>query len=123
MNIFKYATKNKIRFQFTGSLSVEDLWQLSVENLDQIYMRLDKELNESEGKSLLNFNKGNELLKIKIEIVKEIVETKIAEVEEKMEKLKHSHKKQNMLEILEHKQNEKLYSMSEEELKKEIEKY
>lgn len=43
-NIFEFATRNKVRFSFKGLISVEDLWDLSLTNLDSIY----KELNKSQ---------------------------------------------------------------------------
>ena len=33
-NIFEYAVRNKVRFPFKGMISVEDLWDLSLTNLD-----------------------------------------------------------------------------------------
>ena len=32
-NMFEVATRNKFRFPFKGLISVEDLWELSVDNL------------------------------------------------------------------------------------------
>ena len=39
-NIFEYATKNRLRFPYKGSQSVEDLWALSVEELDKLFKTL-----------------------------------------------------------------------------------
>ena len=40
-NIFEYAVRNKIRFPFKGMISSEDLWDLTLENLDSIYKTLN----------------------------------------------------------------------------------
>ena len=53
-NIFEVATREKFRFNFKGLISVEDLWVLSVENLDFIFKGLNKELKQVNEESLLN---------------------------------------------------------------------
>lgn len=35
-NIFEKATKEKYRFPFKGQVSVEDLWDLKLQDLDSI---------------------------------------------------------------------------------------
>ena len=35
--LFVMATRGKYRFPFKGQISVEDLWDLSVKNLDSIF--------------------------------------------------------------------------------------
>ena len=43
MELFEIATRNKYRFPFKGWISTEDLWDLSVQNLDGIFKTLNKE--------------------------------------------------------------------------------
>ena len=44
MNIFERAVREKTRFAFKGSIGVEELWDLSLTNLDTIYGNLETEL-------------------------------------------------------------------------------
>ena len=54
MNIFEYAVRNKVRFPFKGMISVEDLWDLSLTNLDSIYKTLNKQIKQNDEESLLS---------------------------------------------------------------------
>ena len=69
-NIFEYATKNKLRFEYKGSISTEDLWTLSVTELDKIYKILNKKKKvEAEEESLLSTKtKEDEELEVQIAI-------------------------------------------------------
>ena len=40
-NMFEIAARNKFRFPFKGMISTEDLWDLSVENLDNVFKTLN----------------------------------------------------------------------------------
>ena len=78
--LFETATRNKMRFPFRGMISVEDLWDLSLTNLDSVFKTLNAEAKKSEEESLLETkSKENEELSNKIEIVKYIVNIKLEE--------------------------------------------
>ena len=78
--LFETATRNKMRFPFRGMVSVEDLWDLSLTNLDSVFKTLNAEAKKSEEESLLETkSKENEELSNKIEIVKYIVNIKLEE--------------------------------------------
>lgn len=80
VNIFEYAVRNKIRFPFRGLISVEDLWDLSLANLDSIYKSLNKQAKQSDEESLLSTKTNVDTeLEIKINIVKYIVSIKLEE--------------------------------------------
>ena len=82
MNIFEYATRNKVRFPFKGMISVEDLWDLSLANLDSIYKTLNKQVKQSEEESLLSTKASVDTeLEVQIAIVKHIVSVKLTEKE------------------------------------------
>ena len=80
--IFEFAARNKIRFPYKGLITVEDLWDLSLTNLDSIYKTLNKQVKQSEEESLLNTKASVDTeLEVQIAIVKHIVSVKLAEKE------------------------------------------
>lgn len=117
MNIFEKAVREKTRFAFKGNIGVEELWDLSLTNLDTIYGNLETELEGLPKKSLLSTNsKQREEIEFKQEIIKYIVETKKIEAEQKSVAKENSAKKQMILDILAKKQNQSYENMSVEEL-------
>lgn len=118
-NIFEYATRNKVRFSFRGLISVEDLWDLSLTNLDSIYKELNKQSKQSEEESLLNIKtQEDELLNVQIEIVKHIVSVKLAEKEAREKASAKKAQKQKIMSIIAAKQDEVLQNSSIDELQK-----
>lgn len=118
MNIFEYAVKNKLRFPFKGMITVEDLYDLSLENLDSIFKSLNSQLKKVKEESLLDTKtKEDKELDVKIEIIKYIVNVKLDEQVLKMKAKEQKEKKQKILEILSSKQDEDLQNKSVEELK------
>lgn len=79
-NLFESATRSKMRFPFKGMISVEDLWDLSLTNLDSVFKSLNAEVKKFEEESLLHTkSKEDEEISNKIEIVKYIVNVKLNE--------------------------------------------
>lgn len=116
-NIFEIAAKNKIRFPFKGLVNTEDLWDLNVENLDSIFKTLNSQLKQVKEESLLNTKtREDKELDVKIEIVKYIVSTKLAEKEAQSKAKAQKEQKQKIQEILFSKQNQELENKSVEEL-------
>ncbi|MDE6313326.1 MAG: hypothetical protein K2M46_06850 [Lachnospiraceae bacterium] len=118
-NIFEYAARNKVRFSFKGLISVEDLWDLSLTNLDAIYKELNKKSKQSEEESLLNIKtQEDELLNVQIAIVKHIVSVKLAEKEAREKALAKKAQKQKIMSIIAAKQDEALRNSSIDDLQK-----
>lgn len=116
-DLFKIAAKRKYRFNFKGVLSVEDLWDLSVENLDSIYKTLKSKQKDAEGESLLNtVSKEDKELNNKIEIIKIIVADKLAAAEKAKKALAQKQQNQRILEIIADKKDAELKEKSLEEL-------
>lgn len=117
--LFETATRNKMRFPFRGMISVEDLWDLSLTNLDSVFKTLNAEAKKSEEESLLETkSKENEELSNKIEIVKHIVNIKLEEKKTRENARKNAEMKQRLLEIKAKRQDAALENMSDEDLDK-----
>lgn len=116
--MFEVAIRTKMRFPFKGLISVEDLWDLNVRELDNIFKTLNVQVKKSQEESLLTTkSKEDETLSIQIEIVKYIVATKLAEAETMKQSRELSEKKQKIMELISAKQDEDLRSKSVDELK------
>ncbi len=118
-NLFESATRSKMRFPFKGMISVEDLWDLSLTNLDSVFKSLNAEVKKFEEESLLHTkSKEDEEISNKIEIVKYIVNVKLNEKKKRENDIKNAETRQKLLEIKAKRQNAALENMSDEELDK-----
>ena len=121
VNIFEVVNRSKFRFPFKGmaGASVEDLWDISIENLDSVFKVLNSQLKQVNEESLLDVKtKQDEELDMKIEIVKYIVKVKQEENNLRLKAKEQKEKKQKIMEILATKQESNLQNMSEAELTK-----
>lgn len=116
-NIFEVATKEKYRFPFKGMISVEDLWDLKLQDLDSVFKSLNKQKKQNDEESLLQVKTAEDQeLDNKIQIVKYIVKFKQKEIEERLQAKDKKEYNQKLLELIERKQNEELAGKSIEEL-------
>ena len=121
-NIFEVASRMKIRFAYRGMITVEDLWDLSVQELDRIFQKLNKALKESKEESLLSPQaKEDSELNVQVAIVRHIVEVKLAEAAIALAAVERKAKKEKILSILADKQDDSLRNMSSEDLTKMLE--
>lgn len=121
MSIFEKATRAKIRFKVSnGYLSVEDLWDLNLTQLDVIAKALRKELRD-EDDSFIDDKVKNSLLELKFEVVKFIITTRMEEKEAQKALREKSARRQKILAAIEQKQASTLDGMSLDELNKELE--
>ena len=122
MNIFEYAARNKLRFPYKGSITAEDLFDLSPEALDGIYKTLSRQVKVNQEESLLaDKNEEDEQLGVKIEIIKFIVADKLAAIEKAKKTAATKMKAEKIRSILAKKQDAALEEMSAEELQKMLE--
>lgn len=122
MNVFEYATRKKVRFQFKGQISVEDLWDLSLENLDSIYKMLKAQAKAEQGESLLRkANPIEELLGVQIAIVTHIANVKLEEREARQKDRERRERNARIKEIIAQKQDADLQNKSVEELERMLE--
>lgn len=114
---FEIAIRNKYRFPYKGMVSVEDLWDLSVTQLDGIFKTLNAEVKKEQEESLLTTKSAADTeLETKISIIRYIVATKQAETEKAKQAKATKAEEQKILEIIGRKQDEALNNLSIEEL-------
>lgn len=117
-DLFKVASKKKYRFIYKGVVTVEDLWDLSVEELDKIYKSLkSKQKAEAEESLLTTTSKEDKELNNKIEIVKIIVADKLEAKERATKSAEKRAKNQRILEIMADKADAELKAKSLDELR------
>lgn len=119
LNIFEYAAVNRLRFQYKGSITTEDLYSLSVKALDEIYQGLAAELAAKQGaKSLMaKQDRDTERLTIKMKIVEYIYGQKIAQAEAAKRAAAQKQQDQVILELIARKEQQALEGKSVEELR------
>ena len=116
-DLFKIATKKAYRFNYKGVISVEDLWNLNVEELDKIYKSLKKQQKNNTEESLLQtVSKEDKELQNKIDIIKTIVNDKLIAKEKATKAAEKKAQNQRILEIMADKQDAALKEKSLEEL-------
>lgn len=120
--MFEKASRLKIRYSTVkGQLSVEDLWDLKLEDLNLIAKTLSRTLKESEDEDFIKTkSKSNELLELKFEVIKHVITTKLAEKEAKAKALEKAEKKAKLEELISKKEMTALESKTIEELKAEL---
>lgn len=120
--MYKEALKMKLRFATSkGNLSTEDLFSLNLQDLDKIAVGLDEELSKRPKKSFISdVTPETKVVELRFNIVKDIINTKLAEKVAKEQSKEKQAKKAQLMEILARKQAESLENLSEEELLKRI---
>ena len=123
-NMFIKASRQKLRFDTKkGQLGIEDLWDLPMTsktgqaNLDEIARGLFKQLKNGDDVSFVETaQKSDETVQLKFDIVKHVIDVRLAENAAAASARQSSEKKQLILGIIAQKQNEKLAGASIEEL-------
>lgn len=118
-NMWIECLKNKFRFEFKGLISVEDLFDLKLSELDTIYKNLKNEEKNLQGDSLLGNDENPKLSEVeaKIEIVKAVFDMKKADIERAERELAMKAQRDKILAIIENKENQELSEKSIDELR------
>lgn len=124
--MFDIASRKKFRFQTTkGEASVEDLWDLPLTsttgspNLDDIALVLHKKLSTNDSTSFVNAAKTTDAtLQLKFDIVKHVIDVKVAERDAANLRRENKEKKDKILALIEQKKTEMLVGSSLEDLMK-----
>lgn len=128
--LFEQAARLKLRFETPkGLLSVEDLWDLPLmafanrnyPNLDSIARGLYDQLKETTTVSfVVKAPQKDEILQLKFDIVKHIIDVLLAEKEKAKEENERREKKARLLAMVARKQDEQLEQKTLEDLQKEL---
>jgi len=127
--MFQKASRQKFRFPTPqGQITNEDLWDLPLTssvgraNLDDIARTLHKQLKSGDDISfVIKEKKSDDTIQLKFDIVKYIIEVKIAESEAASKAKDTKEKKQQMLTLISQKEIEALGAKSIDDLKKMVE--
>ena len=117
MNVFMEATRKKMRFPSTkGMLTVEDLWDLNNNALNEVYMQLKSEKKEDDGLLPSSNSAYNQEIDVKLEIIRCIYDSKVyaQKVQESNEVRRQQ--KEKIKEILKDREDGALRNKSTEEL-------
>ena len=120
---FEKASRLKLRFGSDwGCLTAEDLWDLSLPQLNSIAKVISKDLKSAEEEDFLKEeNKEDTVLKLKFEIVLYVLNTKKEEAQKRKDAAEKKAEKEKLLDILATKEDEELTKLSKEEIRKKIE--
>lgn len=118
MDIFKYAVKNKLRFNYKGVCTVEDLYDIPLTSLDMMYGELKKQQKNFGEDSLLNKKSSEEKeVGIKIEIIENIVADRLADIDKAKKAQQTRERNRRIAQIIADKEDAALNDMSLEDLR------
>ena len=120
MENYKLAAKQKERFATArGVLSVEQLFDLSLEELDTLAVGLQEEYDGSKGKSFLTKRTTKDKnIKMRLDLVLDILQTKLDEANEEKNAAEAKRHNSKIEAIIAAKEDEELAGKSVAELRK-----
>ena len=110
MENFKLASQEKFRYQTSrGSLTTEQLWDLSIEDLDTLAVQLDSEYTKSGKKSFIAKSSAKDkTAKAKFDIVLEVLNTKQEHIQAAQEALEIKEHNKKIIALISEKKDESL---------------
>lgn len=116
--MYKKALQSKLRFATSkGKLTTEDLFELSLTDLNNLAVALDKKLSETPRKSFIaDLTPDTAEDELRLSILKDVITTKLIEKNNAQEAKAKAAEKAQLAEILHRKKNQALENLSIEEL-------
>jgi len=116
--MYKEASKKGLRFTTSkGLLSVEQLWTLSIAELDTLAVSLDEAYKNSKGKSFVEKRTTKDKdLKLQFDIVLDILQTRVDESEALKDAAEIKEHNQKILKLIAEKKDGELAGKSVKEL-------
>lgn len=120
--MFEKASKLKLRFNVArGNISTEDLWDLSLQDLNIVAKALSRRLKQDQEEDFLEEKSTEDTItKLKFDLVIHVLDVKKEEKNDRESASERKVQKQKLMGILSKKQDESLEELSEKELKKKI---
>lgn len=121
--LFVEATRAKYRFESkVGLVTVEDLWNLPLTsttkaNLDDIAIKLSRELKATDESFVVQKSNKNTELENKLEIVKYVIQVRQEENAAKLAETQKAAQRERLMELIAKKEGESLEALSLDELK------
>lgn len=118
--MYKEASKLKLRIPTpVGQLSVEQMWGLSIPQLDEIAVSLEDSVNKSQRKSFIaKSSVEDKVAKLRFDITLDILEAKVASSEAEANRLETKAHNDKILSLIAEKEDNDLKDMSVEDLQK-----
>lgn len=114
---FQLVTRAKARFKTSkGELTVEQLWDISLPELDKLCVKLRRETKKEAETFLQVESKEDVLTKAMFDVALEILKTRVAEEEAARVALENKAHNEKILALVSKKRDAALENMSEEEL-------
>lgn len=116
--MYKEALQKKLRFKTNkGMISTEDLFDLSLQNLNTLAIMLDKKVSEASKKSFIEELPAKENDdELRFNIVKDVINIKLKARKDNIDKAQADAQNKRILEILAKRKDEELEKKSTEEL-------
>lgn len=120
MKNYKLITRLKLRFPTPkGNLSVEQLWDLSLEELDKVVVSLEENYNKSSKKSyIVKASEKDAETKLMFDVALDILQTKMEEKDEQRRSYEIKKHNKKILELIDKKKDEELSNLSIDDLTK-----
>ncbi len=128
MDIFEFASRNKLRFPSSrGELTVEQLWDVPLRsgdgfNLNAVAKAANEAVKAANEENFVETTRtaAHTRIETTLEVVKHVIEVKLADEAAAKKRAENKIKREKLLTALAEKQDGKLSEMSERELKKQI---
>lgn len=118
---WQLVTRSKLRFQTTrGPLSVEQLWDLSLTDLDQLAVQLEQESKKKTKSFLKVKTREDKIAKAMFDVALDILNTKVEEQESAEEARANKEHNEKIFALIEKKQDEQLGKLSVKQLKEQL---
>jgi hypothetical protein len=123
MNIFQRASKEQLRFNTNlGVLTVEDLWNVKLEHLDDLAVSYKRELSDTSGESFLKKSKVvDNTLQLRLDICKEIIDCRVEELDKEEKRKSVKAKNQRIMDLIVKKEDEAFEKTDIDELRSMLE--